>query len=494
MRLLVDSVTDYAMFTLDTDGIVTTWNAGAERLTGYRAEEIVGRHVSCFYPEPDVADGTPERELAIATADGHYESEGWRCREDGSVYWANVLITALRGDDGRLLGFGTVTRDLTERKRGEDALRESEERFRLLVSSVADYAIFLLDPDGTVASWNLGAERLKGYRADEIVGQHFSRFYTDEDRRNDVPGNGLRHAIEHGRWESEGWRVRRDGSRFWAHVVITALHGPDGRHRGFAKVTRDLTDRKRSEDALRGILEREREATARLRELDRVKNELVTVVAHDLRAPVGVVESFLFLLREDWAIMPEAEKLELLDRAAVRLEAIGAFVDDVFDLARIEAGELGVTTVEVDLAVVVEQVLADAAVSSPGREIAAEIEPGSVVLGDELRIWQVLANLVSNALKFSPSHEPITITTARDGGEVVVAVRDRGPGIPADQHDLLFQRFVRLPGSDDAPGSGIGLFIARSLVEAQGGRMWIDSTPGSGSTFSFRLPAAPLAG
>jgi PAS domain S-box-containing protein len=488
---LVESTGEYAIFASDTEGCVATWNQGAVRITGYEAGEIVGRPVSCLYPEADRRSAKPDQDLAVAIADGRVLDEGWRLRADGTPFWASVETTALRGDDGRLVGFGTVIRDLTERKRGDDALRESEERYRLLVSSVADYAIFLLTPDGTVASWNLGAERLKGYRADEIVGQHFSRFYTDEDRRDGVPGQGLAKALADGHLESEGWRIRRDGSRFWANVVITALYGTDGTHRGFAKVTRDLTDRKRAEDALRGVLERERATAARLQELDQMKNELVSVIAHDLRGPVEVVESLLVLLRDDWATASEAERLELVERAATRVQAIGDFVDDVFDLARIETGELGVEPEPFDLAPVIAQVVEDVEVADPDRTVSVDAAPGAWAVGDERRTWQVLSNVVSNATKFSPPGSPLAISVEHAGAEVVVSVTDQGPGIPEDQQALLFQRFVRLPQSKGTPGSGMGLFIARSLVEAQGGRMWVTSSPGAGATFHVALPAAP---
>jgi PAS domain S-box-containing protein len=487
----VQSAGQHAIFTCDPESRVTSWNLGAVRMTGYEAGQIVGTPVSCLYPEDDRHSGRPEQDLAVAIADGHLVDEGRRLRADGTPFWANVATTALRATDGRLIGFGTVMTDLTERKRGEDALRESEERYRLLVSSVADYAIFLLTPDGTIASWNLGAERLKGYRADEIVGQHLSRFYTDEDRRNGVPDKGLARALAEGRHEAEGWRVRRDGSRFWANVVITALHGADGTHRGFAKVTRDLTDRKRADDALRGVLERERETAARLQELDRMKNELVSVIAHDLRGPVEVVEALLVLLRDDWATASDAERLELVERAASRVQVIGDFVDDVFDLARIEAGELRMEPEPFDLALLIAQVVEDATVGGPDRAISVDIGPEATAVGDERRTWQVLSNLVSNATKFSPAGSPIAISVERAGDEVVVSVADQGPGIPEEQHALLFQRFVRLPQSKGTPGSGMGLFIARSLVDAQGGRLWVTSSPGSGSTFHVALPAEP---
>jgi PAS domain S-box-containing protein len=488
---LVESLEDVGVFVTGPDGIVATWNPGAARITGHQAAEIVGRSAFCLYPAAERERSEPERHLAIAIADGHLLDEGWRIRADGSPFWASVRTTALRGEDGRLVGFGTLVQDLTDRKRGEDILRESEERFRLLVSSVADYAIFLLTPDGTVASWNLGAERLKGYRPDEIIGHHFSRFYTDEDRRDGVPDKGLARALSEGRHETEGWRVRRDGSRFWANVVITALHSADGTHRGFAKVTRDLTDRKRAEDALRGVLERERATAARLQELDRMKNELVSVIAHDLRGPVEVVESLLVLLRDDWATASESERLELVERAATRVQAIGDFVDDVFDLARIEAGELRVDPEPFDLVPVITQVVDDVAISTPDRAVTIDVAPPAWVLGDERRTWQVLSNLVSNATKFSPPGSPISISVERSDDELVVSVTDQGPGIPEDQQPLLFRRFVRLPQSKGTPGSGMGLFIARSLVEAQGGRLWVTSTPGAGATFHVALPAVP---
>ena len=489
--LVVSATVDYAITALDTEGRVITWTKGAERIDGYRAEEVLGSHLSRFYPAEDLEAGKPDRDLAIAVADGHYEDEGWRLRKDGRPYWASVVLTALRGDDGRLLGFGQVVRDLTERKRGEDVLRDSEERFRLLVSGVRDYAIFLLEPDGTITSWNEGAERLKGYRADEILGRHFSIFYTDPDLQADVPGGGLRKAREEGRWESEGWRVRKDGSRFWASVVISSLTGADGRHRGFAKVTRDLTERKRSEDALRGVLEREREAAARLRDLDRMRGELVTVIAHDLRSPVGVIQSLVHLLLSEWADWTDSEKLDALRRVAGRAETLAGLVDDVFDLARIDAGQLVTEIVPMDLERIVHQVVADVRTTNPEREITLEVDSAATLaLGDERRTWQILSNLLSNAVKFSPPPTAVEVAVWREEGTIVVAVTDHGVGIPEEEQAAVFERFTRLPGAKGTPGSGIGLFIARSLAEAQGGRIVVDSAPGLGSTFRLSVPAA----
>lgn len=489
LPLLIESLEDYAIYALDTDGNVVTWNAGAANLEGYTADEILGHHVSVFYPDDDVRAGAPDRDLAIATADGHVQQECWRVRKDGSAFWASVLLTALRGDDGRLLGFGKVTRDLTERQRSEHLLRESEERFRLLVSSVGDYAIFSLEPDGTISSWNLGAERLKGYSADEVIGRHFSLFYPSDAIREGEPERLLGLALADGRVESEGWRIRKDGSRFWASVVITALHGPDGSHRGFAKVTKDLTDRKRNDDALRGVLERERESAKRLRDLDNMRSGVFEIVAHDLRSPLGVIENLAYLMQTGWDELPESMMQDYLARIVARTALMSDLVDDLFDVVQLDSGQLDVECVEFDVGEVVASAIADTLAAPVASRVRTTLPDERRALGDPRRTRQVLSNLLTNAAKFSAADQPIDIVVEREPAAVSVAVIDHGPGIPLEEQHLLFQRFSRLSASRETPGSGIGLFIARSLVEAQHGRIEVRSSPGSGSTFRFTLPA-----
>jgi PAS domain S-box-containing protein len=241
-RLLVESVRDYAIFMLDPEGHVLTWNAGAERFKGYRAAEIVGSHFSRFYPPDALARGLPGHELEVARRVGSFEDEGWRVRKDGSLFWANVVITAMRDATGALIGYSKVTRDLTQRRGHEEALRQSEERFRLLVEGVDEYAIFMLDVNGRIASWNVGAQRIKGYTTDEIVGQHFSIFYPQDARDSGWPEHELQQASEKGSFTDIGWRVRKDGTTLWASVTITALRDATGRLVGYAKLTRDLTE------------------------------------------------------------------------------------------------------------------------------------------------------------------------------------------------------------------------------------------------------------
>ena len=260
-RALVEQVEDYAMFLLDLSGHVMTWNRGAQKIKFYEAHEIIGRHFSTFYTAEDLATRKPERELDIARREGRVEDEGWRIRRDGSRFWAFTTITLLRDQSGTPRAFAKVTRDLTERRNAEETLRRSEERFRLLVDGVADYAVYMLDPHGIVTTWNSGAQKIKGYSASDIIGRDFSIFFTPEDRAAGRPAQELAVAAREGRFEEEGFRVRSDGARFWANVIVTPLRDAAGNLLGFAKITRDLSTRKQAEETAREL---ERQRTARL--------------------------------------------------------------------------------------------------------------------------------------------------------------------------------------------------------------------------------------
>src|SRR5687767_14459211 len=242
-RLLIEAITDYAIYMLDPNGFVTSWNPGAQKFKGYAADEIIGQHFSRFYTQEDRDTDLPMRALQTALRDGKFEAEGWRVRKDGTQFWAYVVIDPIHLPGGELAGFAKITRDLTERKAAEDALRKSQEEFKLLVQGVTDYASYLLDKDGKVSNWNPGADRIKGYLPGEIIGSHFSRFYTEEDKAAGEPQKALETVRRTGRFEKEGWRVRKDGSRFWAHVIIDAIRNDDGELLGYAKITRDITER-----------------------------------------------------------------------------------------------------------------------------------------------------------------------------------------------------------------------------------------------------------
>jgi PAS domain S-box-containing protein len=313
-RLFVESVQDYAMFMLEPDGRVATWNAGAERTKGYKASEIIGQHFSRFYSEEDVRDGLPQRLLELATEEGHAEDEGWRVRKDGSTFWARVTITALRDTTGKLVGFGKVTRDLTEHRHAEVALRRSEERSRLFIEAVQDYAIFMLDSEGRVSSWNAGAQRIKGYQASEIIGQHFSRFYPEEEVRAGKPAWELEVAAKEGRFEDEGWRVRKDGSRFWANVIITAIKDSTGVLLGFSKVTRDVTERmlayKSLTDSRLKLQESEKSLRALSLHLLRTQDEERRRIGREIHDSLGQYLSVLKMKLDSMsATQPTSEEL-----------------------------------------------------------------------------------------------------------------------------------------------------------------------------------------
>ena len=307
-RLLIEAVTDYAIYLLDPSGIVTSWNPGAQRIKGYTPDEIVGQSFSRFYTEEDQKGGLPGRAIETAKREGKFEAEGWRVRKDGSRFWAYVVIDPIRDPAGNTIGYAKITRDLTERKAAEQVLRRSEEQFRLLVQGVSDYAIYLLDLNGSVTSWNLGAQRIKGYLRDEIIGQHFSRFYTEEDRAANLPQVALVTVSKEGRFEHEGWRVRKDGSRFWAHVIIDAIRDDEGSVIGYAKITRDITERKEAQEKL----EKAREFSLQSQKLEAI-GQLTGGIAHDFSNLLMTVIGSLELLRKRLPDDPKA--IALLENA-----------------------------------------------------------------------------------------------------------------------------------------------------------------------------------
>jgi len=480
-RLLVESVQDYAIFMLDPAGIVLSWNAGAARLKGYAADEVIGRHFSIFYPEPAKQKLWPEHELELAAQNGTYEEEGWRVRKDGNMFWANVVITALRGPDGTLTGFGKVTRDLTERRLQEEALRQSEERFRLLIEGVRDYAIYMLDPLGMIQSWNSGAQLIKGYAASEVMGRHYSMFFRSEDVEAGLPTKELRDALQQGRTEEEGWRVRKDGSTFWANIVMAPIRGADGTHLGFAKVTRDMTER------------------SRLRNLEhssRQMNEFLAMLAHELRNPLAPIRNAVSILQLEPA--PSATVRNSRDMIDRQLSQLTRLVDDLLDAGRMTSGKIRIKPERVSF----NQIVARAVEAArPGMDARTHVFKLVVptedvwVNADEMRLVQVLQNLLSNASKFTPAGGAITLSASVAQGRLHVDVTDSGEGISPASMESIFELFSQGDGlaASRQSGLGIGLSLARSLVEMHGGSIWASSPgAGQGSTFSFELPGAEI--
>ena len=477
IALAVQQTRDYALFVLDPSGNVVTWNSGAQQIKGYRPEEIIGQHFSKFYTRESVDSGWPAHELKVATAEGRFEDEGWRVRKDGSRFWANVVITAIRDANGKLVGFSKVTRDLSERRKHEEALAQSEERFRLLVEGVEDYAIFLLDPQGTVTSWNAGAQRIIGYKADEILGKHFSRFFTEEDLHEAKPWEELAVSRTGGRFESEGWRVKANQERFWARAIVTALYDTDGHLRGFAKVVQDLTDRKHIQ-AL--------EAAARN------VNEFIAVLAHEIRNPLAPIETAAQVLEMSLDDVSKRRQMaHIIKRQSAHLRHI---VNDMLDISRVTRGELPLDRRPANLSEIVQDATEAIAADAVCKLHRVELDLASERLpveADSDRIYQLLMNLLSNACRYTDPGGQISVTTAAVNGCAQVTVKDTGRGIDRDAIDDIFEMFVRRSPVIERVGGGlgIGLALSRKIAELHGGTLTAASEGiGKGSVFTFRMP------
>jgi PAS domain S-box-containing protein len=488
-KLLVQSIVDYAIYMLDPNGFVTSWNAGAERIKGFQTDEIIGKHFSTFYTEEDREAGMPQRVLETARTEGKFEGEGWRVRKDGTRFWASVVVDRIQDDEGKLVGFAKITRDMTERRKAQQALLEAEQRFRLLVQGVTDYAIFMLDPDGMVTNWNTGAERIKGYKPEEIIGEHFSRFYTPEEAAAGVPKRAIETAREKGRYEAEGWRVRKDGTRFWASVVLDAIRDDKGELIGFAKITRDMTDKREAQ--LR--LEESREQLFRSQKMEAL-GQLTGGLAHDfnnlLTAILGATDLALRNLGDE-------ERLKrMLEGVRSSAQRGAGLTKQLLAFAR--AQQLEIKTIDL------RAFLAD--VTTLLRpSIRSNID---LVIEMSDHLWNVdadagalelaLLNLGFNArdamkeggtLKISATNELLKGEPEGLRGEhVALRVSDTGEGMSREVMDRVFEPFFTTKSYGE--GTGLGLSQVFGFAKQIGGAVVVDSERGKGSTFTLYLPVA----
>jgi PAS domain S-box-containing protein len=494
-RLLIESVTDYAIYMLDPTGIVTSWNPGAQRFKGYTSSEIIGQHFSRFYTEEDQKQGIPALALKTSLREGKFESEGWRVRKDGSRFWAYVVIDPIRTAAGELVGFAKITRDLTERRAAEEALKKSQEQFRLLVQGVSDYAIYLLDPQGVVANWNLGAHRIKGYSSEEIIGNHFSIFYTDEDREAGEPQKVLEVVERDGRLEKEGWRVRKDGSRFWAHVVIDAIRDDDGKLIGYAKITRDITERREAQRQL----ETAREALLQSQKMEAI-GQLTGGVAHDFNNLLMAVLGSLELMRKR---LPDDPKLRALLENAVQGAQRGSLLTKRM-LAFARRQELKQQALEIPELV---RGMTDMLQRSLGPTIIIETHFPLVskpVLGDANQLEMILLNLAVNARDAMPNGGQIVIATQekilrngdgsrlKPGTYICLTVQDTGEGMDEATLQRAMEPFFTTKGP--GKGTGLGLSMVHGVAEQSGGWFTLRSRKGEGTTAELWLPAAEKQG
>jgi PAS domain S-box-containing protein len=463
-QLFVDAVQDHALFTLDPEGLVGTWNIGAERLQGYKAAEIIGQHFSCFYVPEDVHAGKPGQELEIAARDGRFAGEGWVLRKDGSRFWASEVITAIRNETGALLGFGIVTRDLTERRRAQENLAQTEERIRLVVEAVQDYAIFMLDPTGHVLTWSPGAERIKGYSAPEIIGKHFSVFYPEVDIRRGKPAWELEIAAKEGRFEDEDWRLRKDGSRFWANVIITAVRDRANKLVGYAKVTRDYTERMRTLESLDEARRRLYESEKSLRELSlhllRTQDEERRRIGREIHDSLG---QYLSVLKMKLHSISSASGMR--DEAAGCMGLVDECIKEVRTISYLLYPPM---LEEMGLASAIPWYL-EGFSKRCGIKTSFEITQGLERLPRdvELALFRVLQESLTNVQRHSGS-PTADIRIFQSGRSVSLQVTDHGHGMPAD---------VLAEGSADWMGSlGIGLRGMSERLRQLGGTLEMSST------------------
>jgi PAS domain S-box-containing protein len=480
-HLLIDSIKDYAIIRLDKSGNVETWNAGAERMKGYKEEEITGKHFSVFFTEQDIEKEKPAKELHAALTKGRYEEESWRKRKDGSKFWANIIITPVYSEAKEHIGYAKISRDLTEKIR-------SEELYLLLVNQVKEYAIFMLDTDGTILTWNEGAERIKGYTAHDIIGKHFSIFYSPEEKlRTDEV---LETAIRTGKYEEEGWRLRKDGSRFWASVVITPIY--TDRHIGFAKVTRDLTERK--------DLEKMARANAILEETNKELERFASTASHDLKEPLRKMTTFSEMIFNESKDQLSERHQGYLNKIIASGRRMNTMIDDILDLSALSKKEHfekhGLQDVVSETIDTLESVIEVAKASVHYKDL-----PPAIIIPSQMR--QLFQNLISNSIKFSRKEEPPVINITHKYVTEVntkeklwpadqylqIAVEDNGIGFEQEHAEKIFHLFDRLHSKAAYEGTGLGLAICKKIAENHGGTIIAQSEAGKGSIFTLVIPA-----
>jgi PAS domain S-box-containing protein len=463
LQLLLDSIREYALVMLDPGGRIERWSLGAELLYGYAEREALDKTIAILHTPEDRAAGKPEMLLTTARETGRAAVEAQHVRKDGTPFWADIVVAAARETDGVLVGFVVTARDRTEQ----------DQRFRALVETARDYAIFMLDTSGRVATWNAGAQQIKGYSADEIVGQHFSKFYPDEEVLSGKCDRELEIALRDGRFEEEAWRVRKDGSLFWANVVIAPLRDRSGRHIGFSKITRDLTERRAAE--------RDRLALAHAQEALRLRDEFLSIASHELRTPLVALRLQLDSLRAQSTNL-EPKQISKIDRASRNVQRLTDLIATLLDVSRIAQGRLTLAPRPVELGSLVSEVIdrlhesAQEARCTVSLELAGEIEG----MWDPLRIGQVVSNLLANAYKYAAGTQ-IDVRLVRDADDAVLSIEDRGPGIPDDERERIFRRFERA-ASRNFGGMGLGLYVAREIVAAHGGTIHAHNRDGGGAT------------
>jgi PAS domain S-box-containing protein len=493
LQMLVDAVVDYAIYMIDLDGRILSWNSGAQRLKGYTPEEIIGQQFSRFFTPEDVERELPKTALATAAKTGKFETEGWRVRKDGSRFWALVVVDAIHDQNGQLIGFAKITRDMTERQRAQQELLNSERRFRRLIEAVVDYSIFQLDPDGLVSTWNAGARRIKGYDAQEIIGKHFSQFYTPEDREAGLPTTALRTAREKGKYEAEGWRVRKDGTRFFASVVIDPIWDDEQKLVGFAKVTRDITERMQAQEALK--VSQEQLAVSQKME---AVGQLSGGIAHDFNNLMMIVLGNLETAQRH--VQEGTPSLQRAIANAMRgAQRAAALTSRLLAFSRRQALNPKRINVQPFL-----RSSADFLQRSLGERIGVEvIDKADLwdIEADPNQLESALVNLAINGRDAMPDGGKLTIEAANvtvddklhrhtpdlaKGQYVLLCITDTGEGMTPDVVSHVFEPFFTT--KEVGQGTGLGLSQVYGFVKQSGGHIQLESEVGKGTMVKIYLP------
>ncbi|EDM37142.1 PAS [Pedobacter sp. BAL39] len=475
---MVEEIEDYAIVLLDENGNIENWNKGAQKIKGYTAAEIIGKNFSIFYTEADLIDNLPTKLINEAARNEKVTNEGWRIRKDGTRFWGSVLITAIH-NEGQVIGFTKIIRDMTAIKETEDALRKSEDRYHKMISEVVDYAIVLLDAEGNIENWNKGAERIKGYLPAEIIGRNFRLFYPPEDRKNKVPDQIIATARDQGRAQQDGWRVRKDGTLFWGSVTITALYDDEGIVTGFSKVTRDLTEKRKSEKA----------HEEHMLDLSRRNSELeqfTYIASHDLQEPLRTISSFNELLKEQYYEQLDDDGRMFTDMIEQSADRMRNLIHGLLDYTRIGTRK---SLTEVNCNAVVQDIEKDLykLISETNTTIISH--PLPVLLGLKMELIQLFQNLISNAIKYRKKNlAPVIEIRAEEHLEHwQFSLSDNGIGMDQRYIHKIFMIFQRLHNRDEYKGNGIGLANCKKIAELHKGDIWVHSVLGEGSTFHFTI-------
>ncbi len=490
---MIEEIQDYAIILLDKDGIIRNWNRGAEKIKLYSEEEILGKHFSIFYLQEDLDNNLPQRLITLAANTGRAGQEGWRKRKDGSKFWGSITITALHDEENNIIGFCKVTRDLTDKKMAEDSLRLSEERYHQMIAEVQDYAIILLTAEGLIENWNAGAEKIKGYTSKEVVGKRFDIFYTPEDRENDLPNLLLNEARLTGKATQEGWRVRKDGTRFWAMIVITALHNKSQEVIGFSKVTRDLTQKKLVEDRLAAY-------TAELEIQNSELEQFAYVASHDLQEPLRKIQTFAELIKEN--LNDKAFVTRYFEKLELSAKRMSELIRSLLNYSRLSKDKHDADKAEINLNTLVSDVMQDFELLIQEKKAVINCARLPTITGNPIQLGQLFSNLIGNSLKYCNVKPVIKISSRIVRKEQIedapntltereyhqIDFQDNGIGFEEEYRILIFSLFQRLHSKQEYAGAGIGLALCKKIVENHHGFISANAEIGKGAIFSVYLP------